>query len=553
MSATEQNPGREMHTIRDTVEGVWVAIVLAFVLRAFLIEAFVIPTGSMAPRLLGEHWSLQCPACGYQYDYGLGQHSGGAVGRRMQSIPAEARCPNCTYPYNHSREGRYLNSGDRVLVLKYVYNFRQPRPWDVVVFKNPQNNRENYIKRLIGLPGETIEIVHGNIFVRQPGEETFSIRRKPSKAQDATWQVIYDNDYPPDPDVMERAERDGADVRPPQWQPQAGTDRWDLSGLQGRRFSFAGGERAELRLEVPRNRFLPWYGYNSTRVMRTAAVVDEDRDVCSDLKLSVMFVPRESGARVVLETSSFDHGFRGEVDADGSVSLWHRPPGGDWSQWEQRRIDPVNLDDAVEVSLEHVDLSLKLRVGGEVVLELTDGRYPFDYEWLKARMVRADADPVPAPQVRIAAAGGASELWHVKLMRDVYYTCPPQREIPDGVAGDYARQLRRLGRNVGQGRPGWGTTGNPITLRRYDDRDLDEFMVLGDNSPQSLDSRSWTYAAPTLRLYDEDGQPQYQLGTVPRYCLTGRALLVYWPSGFRLPGLPGLPLVPNVGKMRLIR
>ncbi|MFW6066595.1 MAG: hypothetical protein ACOC9S_07215 [Planctomycetota bacterium] len=341
-------------------------------------------------------------------------------------------------------------------------------------------------------------------------------------------------------------------MRPPRWEPIAGEDRWELDGLKGRRFSFAGGERAELKFDAPRNRFLPWYGYNAARVMRTAAV-DKSRDVCSDLRLSLMFVPRENAARVMLETSSFDHGFRGEVDADGSVSLWHRPPDGDWQAWDREKIKPLKLDESVEVALEHVDLSLKLQVGGETVLELTDGRYPFDYDWLKERMARADADPVPAPSVRVAAAGGASELWHVKLMRDVYYTCPPQREIPDGVAGDYARKLRQLGRNVGEGKPGWGTTANPIKLHKHEDRELDEFMVLGDNSPQSLDSRSWTYAAPTLRLTDDSGQPIYQLGTVPRYCLTGRALLVYWPSGFRPPGLPGLPLIPNVGKMRLIR
>lgn len=554
MVGGDENPSREMHTIRDTVEGVWVAIVLAFVLRAFLIEAFVIPTGSMAPRLLGEHWHLQCPACGYEYDYGLGQDGAGAVGRRTRSIPSDARCPNCMYPYNLSREASYLNSGDRVLVLKYVYNFRQPRPWDVVVFKNPQNNRENYIKRLVGLPGETIEIVHGNIFVRGPENDRFSIRRKPPKAQAATWQVIFDNDYQPDPAVIERTERDSRGVRPPRWEPVAGQQRWDLDGLKGRKLSFSGGDRAELKFDAPRNRFLPWYGYNSARVMRTAAV-DENRDVCSDLKLSLMFVPRESGARVELEIGSFDHSFRGEVDADGEVSLWYRPASGQWSRWDEGNIDPLKPGQAVEVALEHADLSLKLRVGDRTVLELTDGRYPFDYDWLKDRMARADAEPVPVPQVRIAAAGGASELWHVKLMRDVYYTSPTQREIPQGVAGDYARLLRQLGRNVGEGRPGWGTTGNPITLRKHPepDRDLDEFMVLGDNSPQSLDCRSWTYAAPTLRLFAQDGQALYQLGTVPRYCMTGRALLVYWPAGFRLPGLPGLPLVPNVGRMRLIR
>ena len=45
----------------------------------------------------------------------------------------------------------------------------------------------------------------------------------------------------------------------------------------------------------------------------------------------------------------------------------------------------------------------------------------------------------------------------------------------------------------------------------------------------------------------------YQLGTVPRYSLIGKAIFVYWPSGFRLPFAPHLPIIPNVGRMRLIR
>ena len=96
---------------------------------------------------------------------------------------------------------------------------------------------------------------------------------------------------------------------------------------------------------------------------------------------------------------------------------------------------------------------------------------------------------------------------------------------------------------------GWGTIGNPIHLRKHpNDPDLDEFFCLGDNSSQSLDGRSWTAAAPSLRL----GGFQYQLGTVPRYNILGRAMLVYWPAGFPLPVL-NWPIVPNVGRMRLIR
>ena len=55
MATSVEKRQHELGVIRETIESVWVAIILAFVLRAFMIEAFVIPTGSMAPRLMGEH------------------------------------------------------------------------------------------------------------------------------------------------------------------------------------------------------------------------------------------------------------------------------------------------------------------------------------------------------------------------------------------------------------------------------------------------------------------------------------------------------------------
>jgi hypothetical protein len=139
---------------------------------------------------------------------------------------------------------------------------------------------------------------------------------------------------------------------------------------------------------------------------------------------------------------------------------------------------------------------------------------------------------IPTPAVEILGAGGASQLWHVSLMRDVYYTSPRLREH-------------------GEERSGHGTFGNPMVLRRFlHEPDRDEFFTLGDNSPASLDSRLWTEPAPTLR-------PGYRLGTVPRYSMIGRAFFVYWPGGYRLPvDLPlvgRLAIVPNVGRMRLIR
>jgi len=549
---------RELNTVRDTVESVWVAVILAFVLRAFMIEAFVIPTGSMAPRLLGEHWQLVCPACGYDYSYGVPSSAQNHpdFDRARPQTPTGATCPNCGCTYPAAMLPDYPRSGDRVLVMKYLYRLRDPEPWDVVVFRNPQSNRDNYIKRVIGLPGERIEIVHGDVFVDK-GDGQWRIRAKPPQAQKAVWQVIYDNDYPPNAELYAKLDRLGAS--PPGWALTMG--RWDLTGQDGRRFLYPGGDRAEIAFSAGQDAFLPHYGYNLPST--EAQSIDRFTDICSDLELSAVFVPQTGDCRLSLLLSSFERRFKAEICADGKVWLWHEGPDsppGQWEMWGRRQLKPLAKGGCHEVALAHADFRVALWLDGQEVLASTEQQYPADYNWLKAR-VATNRDgriirPIPTPQVSFVAEGGPSELWHVRLFRDVFYTCPQLQPVERDASPlwDFARWMQRRGRLADRG-SGWGTTGNPIKLAKFPGRpELDQFFVLGDNSPQSLDGRCWTKAAPTLRLTDQKtGETLYQLGTVPRYGLIGKAFFVYWPAGFGVPKLPGLPILPNVGKMRLIR
>jgi len=701
---------RELASVRDTVESIWVAIVLAFVLRAFVLEAFVIPTGSMAERLYGEHLDLCCPACGREFAYGFSDHREQrrtGPGNNMGN-PEKAVCPTCGY--DRFQTDHYISGGDRVLVMKYLYRFQEPKPWDVIVFKNPQDNKENYIKRLIGLPGEAIEIVHGNIFVRRPGQKEFRIRRKDDpKTQAAMWQVVFDNDFRPQPGVIEQANLGQSDkIVPPRWEPAGRSPldaRWavrpdDPNTDYGRVFRFAGtdgGQEATLALwsSDPVRMFLPRYGYNS----RPADIAKTD--IVSDLKLQCAWRPSGKSSKLALMLSSFEYLFRGEVTGDGEVRLLFRPLSSDGAGGWRLLAKPVRLGPLANgrghvVSLQHVDLGASVWIDGERVATSVGqsagpevAGYPMDYDWIKNRLALArkseNAKPVPVPAAGIAASGARAELEHVALLRDVYYTTP---RINSGVEAGSEFDFIKAG-GVELPRPGWGTEGHPIVLGDFDDPDLDQFFVLGDNSPESLDGRLWVKAAASMRLYDDSGlrgdpnlavgdvnwtkllqalrrpttndtssaaayvrsrlSPEtrtliasltrsqiewgrgddelertivselngmiaspdtfdrrlwlswgvtpagpagpladakeagkaltpfdlrrlnrlalevalpesisgkwrvYQLGTVPRYSLIGKAIFVYWPSGFRLPFAPHLPIIPNVGRMRLIR
>src|SRR6185436_7890632 len=66
-AAAAASPTTWARTIRETVESIVLALILAFLFRTFEAEAFVIPTGSMAPTLQGRHKDVVCPQCGYAY------------------------------------------------------------------------------------------------------------------------------------------------------------------------------------------------------------------------------------------------------------------------------------------------------------------------------------------------------------------------------------------------------------------------------------------------------------------------------------------------------
>ncbi len=153
---------------REAVESIVIAIVLAFLFRAFLAEAFVIPTGSMAPTLQGRHKDIKCVECGYRYRVGDSLDEEAREGRVLSTT-----CPMCfrRQAMDPSSVAHYSHTGDRILVNKFAYEapFGEPQRWDVIVFKFPGNAKQNYIKRLVGLPGETIWIRHGDIFVEQAG------------------------------------------------------------------------------------------------------------------------------------------------------------------------------------------------------------------------------------------------------------------------------------------------------------------------------------------------------------------------------------------------
>jgi signal peptidase I len=85
---------------RETVETVVFVVVLVLLLKAFMAEAFVIPTGSMATTLLGYHRTIECPECGFRFPLNTSRQV-----EDNQPITG-CRCPNCNLHIdaNNSRQ-----------------------------------------------------------------------------------------------------------------------------------------------------------------------------------------------------------------------------------------------------------------------------------------------------------------------------------------------------------------------------------------------------------------------------------------------------------------
>src|SRR5690242_9291946 len=194
---------RPKESYRETIEAVVVALILALLVRGFEAEAFVIPTGSMAPTLMGRHKEITCPQCGYVYSVNASEEVEGFGGANPHSRRVfSGICVNCRFQAQVDDEPSF--KGDRILVMKFPYDMpflpgsSPPERWDVVVFRYPEEPEVSYIKRLVGLPGEELSIYFGDVYIKPPGgDQPSQIARKPIRHQRAMQMMVYDDTHRP--------------------------------------------------------------------------------------------------------------------------------------------------------------------------------------------------------------------------------------------------------------------------------------------------------------------------------------------------------------------
>ena len=153
-------------SLREIAETLVFVIVLVLVMKLFVVDAYVIPTGSMGETLYGYKKFAKCEECGHTFDVNASEEA------EPQSPDRPSRtvgycCPNCLHANATELTDQTPITGDRVIVGKALSTDDREK---VVVFKypnGPQKNQvgTNFIKRLMGLGGETIAIFGGDLYI----------------------------------------------------------------------------------------------------------------------------------------------------------------------------------------------------------------------------------------------------------------------------------------------------------------------------------------------------------------------------------------------------
>ena len=600
-TATEAAPPKKKKKhqgdgVRETVESLVIAFILAFVFRTFEAEAFIIPTGSMAPTLFGRNKEMTCSECGYTFTFGASGEMETETLYNPHKRLQQAICPNCRYQHNDAENAPVFN-GDRILVNKFPYEFETPDRFDVVVFKYPMSPKTNYIKRLVGLPNETIHIQRGDVYRIDPETHKRAILRKDDPYKQKEIQIpIYDDRFPPTRIIEKGWPERWASVTPQSnstasenvagwydsttgWQADRLTRTYTLTSspdanwLRYRHFipSPEAWKEADSGRVIrnPQPRLISDFcGYNSAAPTTSTLDYLEDGifwvgDLTVDATLKIDEVNPD--ATLVLECVEGVYRYRFLIDPNtGLVSVGMINTTQSDTEWIEFGTGTSSLQGPGTYNIEfaNVDDRLCLWINNSLV----DFGGANSYERKPTDSLRPQ--PSDFSPVGIAARNVTLTVSNLVLKRDIYYRGQSNFEEYISPSDPRYMWLKNL-RNHLNDPSAWSEEYYPLA-GNYDEYEIniseDEFFMLGDNSPMSLDGREW--------------QREH---TVPRHAISGKAFFIYWPHGIPFGGKDGngypikyhtylkrvgnqivptkddtyplitLPFYPNVSRMHRIR
>ncbi|QDV05475.1 Signal peptidase I [Planctomycetes bacterium Poly30] len=385
---------QKAHPWRDNIEAVAISIVTIVLFKYFVLEAYKIPTGSMQPTLMG-----------------------------------------------NEETGIY----DRVIVDKFSYHYRDPERFEIAVFKYPLDSSKNFIKRIVGMPGERLFLQGGDAWIQPKGEEPRVLRR-PRAIQDAQLRRIDTH-----------GEWEGK-RRPESW-TLASTDDGDTLRTKGN-----GRMTYPQEFESIRDGYLDGYPAGVIGKISEKNKRSKWNDV-TDLRVAaeVTAAPGVSAVTFILHEGDrrFRFTLRGPEATGDTRAISATGPGFEGESTSEAVAYQLKAGDSVEVEVQNLNDLLEFRVDGELVasLEIPPAISPNEARHVMESRITVDvADD----------AGGGTSIEDLKIWRDIFYTETSGR--------------------------------NPVTEWNIPE---DAYLVLGDNSQDSSDGRDWSLAQ--FQLMDGDG------------------------------------------------
>ena len=407
-----------------------VSFALAMLLRLTLLEAFIVPTGGMAPTIYGVHADVTCENCRFEYAVSMSDVLHYRIDR-FQPAEKTVACPLCGRESSVAA-GKVEENGDRILVDKTSV----PRRWDLVVFRFPRNPKQNYIKRLVGLPGETVAIAGGDLFV--DGQR---LEKPPGKQRDL-WLLVHDTAYVA-----------GKKTPPAGWQPEKSDDLWRQSAGGAWSFDGIGGN---LRFTSEIRDLLT---YNSGKL--PDHFPDPVGPTVGDVMVTCQIGEFSGEGSLTLHWEYQDHNVTANIANDGQVDISAVPAKADTAAIEEldngRGRFLTGLSDVGSFSFAVRDGVAYVTCGEDITAILRVG--PRDFKSAAALAI----DPKPC-RLQISAKNCSVTLARVIVHRDVYY-----------------RNAREMGM----------ASGGPDEFADRVDLKADQYWTLGDNSINSHDSRFW--------------------------------------------------------------
>ncbi len=506
-NAGHPGPSDRRSVLRSLMESTICLLLAVLLFRTFAAEGYMISTGSMAPHLLGFHKRVECPTCHFTFPFGVAYDTDEAdvSAAEIDQSRTHAVCPNCGQRgINLTQVPR--NHGDQLLVFKPAFGFRPPQRWEVVVFRNPGNPREAYVKRAVGLPGERIQIIDGDVYADG------RLCRKNLETQRHLRVPVYSHHHQP---------QDEEETRP-RWSPIAaspvGSEAWTATGEAFERRNSPGQDWAWVEYAS----WVRYRGHHETAVPLEEWPEDIDPTVIPPAGLKYDARSRQLSCIGALPASVRDKLLAHPAPEDFHAAITrlyeesHVAPVSDEYGYNPHdgTIVPVPMRDVmVSLQLEHADGE------GEFAIEMTDGNANFTCVFdLKRRAVRlyaanhedAVAEGGLSPEFgrspatvemslfdqQVCVAVDGHELLTPWVFSTPQNTPHPRFPVRFGAQGLDVRVAELIVyRDVYYtGTRSRNAIQNPYQLGEH------QLFVLGDNSPVSHDSRRWNNGAVDTSL-----------------------------------------------------